>query len=234
MRPFFLAHFVTTRIEPHHIPDFRTSNPPALEKFRTAKDRVISPELNQFLGESKQLILLFIAHPIKPTDLIVLAISVIVSVLCSAPFVAAAEHRHALRKKQRRQKIPTLTFAQRVDLRVVSRTFDAAIPRLVIVVTVAVVVAVRSVVLLVVADQVGQRETIVRGNKIYARVRTSPAVLIKIGTAGEPVSHFTDTALVAFPKTAHRIAIFAIPFRPKHGKIPDLVAALAHVPRFRD
>src|SRR4029077_6792884 len=100
----------------------------ALEEFRTAKDRVIPPELNQFSGESKQLILLIITLPIKPTDLIVLAISVIVSALRSAPFVTAAEHWHALRKKQRRQKIPALTFAQEVDLRIVGRTFDATIP----------------------------------------------------------------------------------------------------------
>src|SRR5260370_12050388 len=131
MRPFFLAHLVTTRIEPHHIPNFRTSNPPALEKFRTAKDRMIFPELNQSSGESKQLILLFIALPIEPTNLIVLAISVIVSVLRSAPFVAAAEHRHALRKKQRRQKIPALTSSQGVHLRLVVRTLPAPLPRLI-------------------------------------------------------------------------------------------------------
>src|SRR5438067_3373046 len=127
VRPFFLAHFVTTRIEPHHIPDFRTSNPPALEKFRTTKDRVISPELNQFLGESKQLILLFIALPIKPTDLIVLAISVIVSVLRPAPFVAAAVHRLDLLKKQSRKNIPMMKFAMRDVLHVFGRHYVATL-----------------------------------------------------------------------------------------------------------
>ena len=63
---------------------------------------------------------------------------------------------------------------------------------------------------------------------------TTPIVLIKIGTAGEPVSHLADAALVALPKAPHRIAIFAVPFGPEHGKISDLIAAFAHVPRFRD
>ena len=59
-------------------------------------------------------------------------------------------------------------------------------------------------------------------------------MLIKIRTAGEPVSHFANATLVAFPKTAHGIPIFAVPFRPEDGKISDLIATFAHVPRFCD
>ena len=195
---------------------------------------MIFPELNQLSRKPKQLILFFIALPIKPADLIVLAVSVIVSVLRSAPFVTAAEHRHALRKKKGRQKIPALTFAQFVDLRVIGWTFHAAVPGLIVIVAVSVVVPVQFVVLLIVADQVGQRETVVRSDEIDAGIRAAPAMLIKIGTAGEPVSHFANATLVTFPKTAHGIAIFAVPFRPEHRKISDLIAAFAYIPRFCD
>src|SRR4030095_10296095 len=97
-------------------------------------------ELYQFLRELKKLILLFVTLPVKPTDLVVLTISVVVAVLCSTPFISAAEHRHALAKKQRGEKIAALAVAQRGDPRVICRTFDAAIPRLIIVVAVAVLV----------------------------------------------------------------------------------------------
>ena len=195
---------------------------------------MILPELNQLPSELEELILFFITLPVEPADLVVLAISVIVAVLRPAPLVASGQHRHALRKKKRRQEIPALALAQRVDLRVIRWAFDPAIPRLIVVVAVAVLVAVQLVVLFVVADQIDQREPIVGSDEIDARVWATPVVLIKIGTAGEPVSHLADSPLVAFPKAPHRVPIFAVPFRPEHGKIPDLIAAFAHVPRFGD
>src|SRR6266480_3252455 len=92
----------------------------------------------------------------------------------------------------------------------------------------------RNAMIFVIGDQVIQRESIMGRDKIDAGVGTPPIVLIKIGTACEPVSHLANAALVAFPKTPHRIAIFAVPFRPKDGKISNLIAAFAYVPRLRD
>jgi hypothetical protein len=83
-----------------------------------------------------------------------------------------------LGQKKRGQKIPPLPFAQGVNLRVFGRAFRAAIPRKIVVVAVFVGVAVRLVVLVVVADQVVQRETIVRGDEINAGVRASAIVLV--------------------------------------------------------
>ncbi len=39
-RPFFVAHLAAAGIEPHHIANLGTAYPPALKKFRTAKDRM--------------------------------------------------------------------------------------------------------------------------------------------------------------------------------------------------
>src|SRR5215468_2216938 len=97
---------------------------------------------DQFSGELKKLILLVVTLPIEPTDLVVLAVSVVVAVLSPAPLVSAAQHRHALGKKQSGKKIPALPVAQRVDLRIVGGSFHAAVPRLIVVVAVAVIVAV--------------------------------------------------------------------------------------------
>jgi len=112
-------------------------------------------ELYQFSRELKKLILLFVTLPVKPTDLVVLTISIVVAVLCPTPLIPAAEHRHTLGKKECREKIAALPIAQHVNLPVVGRTFGAAIPRLIIVVAVAVLVAVQFVVFFVVADQIG-------------------------------------------------------------------------------
>src|SRR5207248_4834733 len=97
-----LGHFVATGIEPHHVFDLASANAPALEEFGTPKNRMLVPELNQppdKLGECLLLLVSFL--PIKPADLVVLAIGVVVAVLGPAEFVATEQHRHALRNKKR-------------------------------------------------------------------------------------------------------------------------------------
>src|SRR5215472_13203195 len=98
------------------------------------------------------MVLLVVTLPVEPADLVVLAIGIVVAVLRPAPLIAAAEHRHALRKKEGSQEIPTLPVTQRVDLRIIRRSFDTAIPRVIVVVAVAVVIVVQLVVFFVVAD----------------------------------------------------------------------------------
>src|SRR5262245_6314151 len=191
-------------------------------------------ELYQSLRERKKLNLLLVTFPIKPTDLVVLTISVVVTVLGPTPFISAAEHRHALRKKQRREKITALTIAQRIDLRVIGRTFHAAIPRLIIVVAVAVVVLVRLVVLVVVADQIAQCESIMSCDKVDARVRPPSVMFKKIGASGESICDLANTPFIAFPKTADRVAVLAVPFRPGRGKVAHLIAACSDIPWFCD
>ena len=41
-------------------------------------------------------------------------------------------------------------------------------------------------------------------------------------------------AAVAFPEAADAVAVLAVPLRPQHGKVADLVAAFAEVPRLGD
>ena len=126
--PFFIAHFIAAGIEPHHILDLGPTYPPTPEKFRPPKDRMLAPKADQFFRELEERVLLFIALPIEPADLVVLAISVVVSLLRAAQFVAAAKHRHTLGKKKCGQKIPLLSFTQRLDLGIVSRSFCTAVP----------------------------------------------------------------------------------------------------------
>src|SRR5439155_23208545 len=102
---------------------------------------------------------------------------------------------------------------------------------MIIVVAIMVLLAVGFVVFLVVANEICESESVVRGDKIDAGVRPFAIVLIKIGAASQPIRHFADLPLVALPKTAHGVAIFPVPFRPQDWKIPDLIPASAPVPR---
>src|SRR5262245_25443369 len=189
-------------------------------------------KLYQSLRELKKLILLCVTLPVEPTDLVVLTISVIVAVLCPTALISAAEHRHTLGKKQSRKKIPALPIAQGADLRIVARSFHAAVPRLIIVVAVAVTVAVQLVMFFIVTNKISQRKSVMRYDEVDTGTRPPAVVFIEIRTSGEAVRHLAHAAFVAFPKTAHRIAIFPVPFRPEHGKVADLITALAHIPWF--
>src|SRR6185436_5128541 len=83
----------------------------------------------------------------------------------------------ALRKQQRGQHVLHLALAQALDRGVVGGTFGAVIPRAVVRVAVAVVLAVGLVVLVVVGDDVVQREAVVRGDEVDARPGLAAAVV---------------------------------------------------------
>src|SRR5215212_699973 len=86
-RPFFLAHLVAPGVEPHHILDLGAANPPPLQKFRPAENRVIFSQLDQATSELEKTIAMFVTFPAEPADLIILTIRIVVSVLRTAEFV---------------------------------------------------------------------------------------------------------------------------------------------------
>src|SRR5204862_551402 len=127
-------------------------------------------QLDQFSRELKKPILLLVTMPVEPTTLVVLAISTVIPALGSPQLVSAAKHRHPLREKQSRQEIPALPIAQSIDLRIFGWSFHPAIPRQIIVVAVAIIVAVQLVVFFVVADQLTQRESVMGDDEVDAGI----------------------------------------------------------------
>src|SRR3954451_20063278 len=99
--PFFVAHLAPARIEPHHVANLRTSYSPTLKKLRPTKHRMCMTKTDQLSRELQKLILLFVARPIEPTDLVVLTIRIVIAVLRPSPLVSTTEHRDALRKEKR-------------------------------------------------------------------------------------------------------------------------------------
>src|SRR6185436_13280265 len=184
------------------------------------------------MGEIDQILRVRSELPVDPRQLRVLAIGVVVALLRTAHLVAAQNHRNTLRQQQGSKEIPLLPLAQRADRRIVGRAFDAAVPAAIVGFAVAVVFAVGLVVLFVVADEVVQRESVVRGDEIDA-CRRAPA-LEQVARSRQPRRQLADDAAVPLPVRAYGVAILAVPFRPARGEISDLIAVLTEVPRLGD
>ena len=132
------------------------------------------------------------------------------------------------------QEVLDLATAQPLDLRVVGRSLDAAVPAQVLVVAVAVRLAVGLVVLRVVRDQVVEREAVVTGHEVEARTWFSPLVPVDVRAAEEPLAHRLDRRPVALDERPHVVAEATVPLRPAVAdEAADLVQP-AGVPRLGD
>src|SRR5215211_2479522 len=97
-------------------------------------------------------------------------------------------------------------------------------------VAVLVVLAVGLVVALVVADQVLQRETVVRADVVDRRVGLPARRLEDLPRSGHDPRQRRQLVWVAAPETARDIAELVVPFAPARRKAADLVAAGTEVP----
>src|SRR5258708_22046042 len=118
------------------------------EPSAAAKNRMLAAKLDQPTRELDQLGVR--VHPIDPRNRIVLAIRIVVAALGTSELVAGENHRYPLRQYQRREEVAFLPIANRANRRIVGWTFDAAIPRAVVVISIAIPFLVRLVVFLVV------------------------------------------------------------------------------------
>jgi len=125
-------------------------------------------ESNDAAGEPKEIALALVPFPIQPTHFVVLAIAVVVSLLGPAEFVSRTDHRHALGQQQRAPQVALLLFAQGSDRQIVAVPFRAAIPGIVVIGAVAILLQIGFIMLLPVAGQIVQRETVMGGDKIDA------------------------------------------------------------------
>src|SRR5262245_9950769 len=189
-------------------------------------------EMDQIADETaKVLVFRSDLFPIGPRDLIVLAIGVVVAALCPPDLVTGLQHRNAQRQKQCGKQIALLAVAKTDYGRIRGRALDPAIPAEIGIASVAIVLAIGFIVLFVVADQVLQSETIMRGNKIDAGPRTPAAVTEDVGRARHARGEIGDETLVTLPKAPHRVAVLPIPLGPARRKIAQLIATRTEIPR---
>src|SRR5207237_2547204 len=145
--------------------------------------------------------------PVKPADLIVLAIGVVVSLLGAPHFIPAEDHGYAARDQQNDCKILHLALAQRFNVRIGVIALDSAVPAQVFINAVSLVFPVFLVVLCVIGEEIVQRKTIVTGNEIDAVDGQLAALFVKIGTAGQPARDCPDESRVSLNKSTNVIAI---------------------------
>ena len=108
-------------------------------------------ELGQGLEVAHELGVLLHEAPVKPRDLVVLAIGIIVATLRPTAFIPRQNHRHALAQHERRQHVLDLPRSQGRDFRVVGRSFHAIVRAVAMVIPVSILLAVGLVVLVTVA-----------------------------------------------------------------------------------
>src|SRR5690606_22229262 len=111
---------------------------------------------------------------------------------------------------------------------------DAAVPAAVVVMAVAVVLEVRLVVLLVVGPEIGQRETVMRGDEVDARPGATAAVLEEVRRAEKAGGEARERLLLALPVAADIVAIAAVPLGPAGREVAELIAVRPDIPRFGD
>ncbi len=172
--------------------------------------------------------------PVDPGDVVVLAIGVVVAALRPRELVARLQHRHSLGEEQRGEEIAHLAPPRRIDLGVLGRTLDAAVPAQVVSMAVVVVLEIRLVVAIVVAHQIAQREAVVRGHEIDAGGGLAAVVAEHVAGSGKALGEFADFARIAAPERTHRIAIAVIPLGPAGRKAAQLVAAETDIPGLGD
>src|SRR5439155_20711287 len=112
-----------------------------------------------------------------------------------------------------------LAGAQRQHLRVVGRPLGAAVPGPVVVAAVPVVLPVGLVVLVVVGDEVGKGEAVVRGDKVDAGVGTTSTRLVEVRACSEAVAELRQGLVLTSPPVAHAIPILAVPLRPQGWEV---------------
>ena len=114
-----------------------------------------------------------VERPVTPADLRTLAIGIVVASLRTREFVAGEQHRRSFRQQQGGAHVSHLPPAQCQGRPVVGRPFDAAVPRAVVRMAVAIVFAARAL-------RIGSRRTaflrkpLSMSNPLGSRARTVP------------------------------------------------------------
>ena len=124
--------------------------------------------------------------PVDPVQLVVLSIDVVVAVLGAAELIASEHHGRALREQQGCEQVALLPLTQRGDGRIGCRPFDAVIPRVIVVGSVAVVLAIRFVVFAVIGNEVVEIEAVMGGDEIHTRPGPAAALVEDVAGAGKP------------------------------------------------
>src|SRR5215471_6832971 len=173
-------------------------------------------------------------RPIEPAGFVVLAIGVVVPKLCSPHFVTHEKHGHTKGKHRHGQKVFYLPVSELLHAGVIGRTFNAAVPTSIVVRPVAVVFAICFVVLVIIRDEVVEREPVMARNKINALLGLTFFMTVNCGAAKQSVGKVSDRMVFPAKKTPDIVSKPPVPLLPAiSNKAANLIKP-SRVPGFGD
>ena len=123
-----------------------------------------------------------------------------------------------------------MLFTDLPDGLVAGGSLHAVVRTVVRVVAVAVPFMIGFVVFRVVADEVMQRETVMRSDEVDRSTSSAARRGVQVAASGQ-TSRQSAEPEPALPKASNIVPEAIIPFRPTRWESTDLIAALAHIPR---
>ena len=143
-----------------------------------------------------------------------MAIGIVVSILRPAEFITHREHRDTLTEKKQGHCIALKAVSKLFNGGIWGLPLHPAVPAIVVIGSIAILLAVRQVVFVVVGIKIAQREPVMTGDEID-RCRRFPARRgIKIGGAKNPLNHVTCDSGISPQKASGSITVMAVPFHP--------------------
>src|SRR5699024_9628403 len=135
-----------------------------------ADDGVFQAVMDHETEKFVQIPILFQQIPVQPGDLIILAVAVVVAVLRVPEFVAGRKHGGAPAAHEDGAGIADHAATQVQNLRIIGRSFLAAVPAAVVVGSVGIVPAVVFVVLFIISVEIVKGKPVVAGDEIYTGI----------------------------------------------------------------
>jgi hypothetical protein len=235
--PVVIGHRAARRGEPGHVVPsavkvWLLGSGHGAQETPPPEHRMGAPQRDQLAHEADKFVVL--VGPVKPVNLVVLVVGIVVPELGAVHLIPAQQHRDSVGQQQGGQEIALLPTAQPLHRRVLGRSLDAAVPGAVVPESVSVVLAVGLIVLVVIGHQVAQGKAVMGGDEVD-RGEWAPAVLpVQVTGARQPGGELGQRGGLPAPEIADPVSVLAVPFGPQRREVPDLVAALTHVPRLGD
>ena len=143
--------------------------------------------LDQLLHKAEHLLTASVGLPVHPAGGVILTVAIIVAVLGSQQLIPHQQHGGADREQGRHHHVFGLAHPQGIDLRILGHPFMAMIPAEVVIATITVILAIRLIVLAVVAAPVPQGKTVVAGDEVNAFFGVCVVIVVDVGAAAQPL-----------------------------------------------
>ena len=192
LMPFFMMQQGAIAFQPEDVAQAGGGIELAIEIAAAAKHLMAAAEGGDLPGEGEHFFVAVV--PVDPADVAVLAVGVVVAALGAAAFVTSGNKRDTQGTHHGGDQAAAEPCACLQYCRVGGGAFHAAVGAVVVAVAVAIVLVVGFIVLVRVADEVQQREAIVRGEEIDAGQRRALIPAEDVLAAAETLGEFGGAA----------------------------------------